>query len=67
MIITMRPRCVYFLAAKVIVSTALMTSDLLEAPLDGGSLPYNLATNREGTRCDVVGVKILCWCFKAFN
>lgn len=61
--IAMRLLCVSFLAAKLLVSAALMARDLLEASLDSEILPYDVATNIEGTRCDVVGVKVLCWCF----
>lgn len=66
MFMKMRLLCVSFLAGKLIVSTALMTGDLLEAPSqDSGLLPYEIAANIEGTRCSVVAVKILCWCLKS--
>lgn len=59
----MRPFCVFILAAKLTLSSALMSADLLEAPLDSGGLPYALAATGpkiypEGTRCDVIGVRL---------
>ena len=68
LLVTMRSLYVSFLAAKLILSTAVMSGNLLEAPLDSGGLPYDLAAknggtqntegtqNVEGTRCDVIGV-----------
>lgn len=50
LLVTMRLFYVSFLAAKLILSTALMSGDPLEAPLDGGGLPYDLAANSGGTQ-----------------
>lgn len=67
LLIKMRALFVSILSAKLVVGTAMMARDMLEAPLEdplgiSEGLLYHLTSNtQEGTQCNVQGVKILRW------